>query len=864
MAPVAQSDIDLDSRTSSPQSRQISEPLHAPTTSTAQAKCPDCGEYFEAPEGASHDVSLKEHIATVHPHLARHSTHDDSLTEEEVQNGHGHEHEHEHEHAEEDEQHLKEHVEDGEYHEDHHEEYGDDAMDADELDAAEEAEHADDGYGGYEDDPEHHHANVDFDADVEADSDGDDASQSRRQFLSAEKRLYKRWNIHDVRNFSLDYDEVIAALVHDWDNAFSDTASLQKRNAIELPERPDPYKKARVDRGNFLEMTPIEDFLVDLRDPEKRSPEELYAITENAAHALATWQDEYFAVDSLYKLSIGQYEKLMVDPRKRVEDPDIEAEKKEALLYQYKYDAAKRKKNQEQDPWIQGGFRPTPTQVRKALKTTKFHPDITPNIDGWRSLHKFGIEYVPKYQDPPPEDAPSKATRTRKAAEMEAAAAADEARQAAAEEEDQYPAKRQTRSTRAVHEAVGGDPSVATPPQTPSAKGTTGRGRGRGTGRGRGRGRGGMGVGAGAGAATPSGPPSETSTPAPPHHTHNHVPTTTRGRGRGSRGGGRGRGSRGGGGGRAPSTTPIATPQQMSPAALTPAPTSRPSSVAPTPSQLAPLEPRPNGLPPMVSTMQQQHQQQHQKPAEMILDNDTEEELDPAEIERRDRARAEKIANSKNPRRTEAMLNHWARFNRAGRIRNPKRSKDEIEAARSEAAVRKATVPPKASGRKRKSPPLPGSATLINAGIAPAPGHHSHPGHLGPGPSHPGPGPGPAPGPAPGQLGHPVPPGGTPVQPPASGPLPLPGHPSLPPTPSHHPLGPGGPLAPHPQPRYTTPYPSAFGAIDPRGMGPFPPGPFQPPPPPARYQTPYPPDYFLPFGGHGNLPPPPPQPRRPT
>lgn len=838
MAPVAQSDIDLDSRTSSPQSRQISEPLHAPSTSTAHAKCPGCGDYVEAPEGASREVSLKEHIATVHPHLARHPPHDPLA--DEIPNG---------PHPEDEE------GEEGE----NQDEYGDDAIDADELEPAEaaeeaseeaeEAEHGDDGYGGYEDDPEHQ-ANIDFDAD----SDLDDASHSRRQFLSAEKRLSKRWNIHDVHNFSLDYEEVIAALGHDWDNAFSDPVSLQKRNAIELPERPDPYKKARVDRGYFLEMTPIEDFLVDLRDPEKRSAEELYAITENAAHALATWQDEYLAVDSLYKLSIGQYEKLIADPRKRVEDPEIEAEKKEAMLYQYKYDPVKRKKNQEQDPWIQGGFRPTPTQVRKALKTTKFHPDITPNIDGWRSLQKFGIEYVPKYQDPPPEDAPSKATRTRKAAEMEAAAAADEARQAAAEEEDHLPAKRQTRSTRAVHEAMGDQAATAaaTPPQTPS-KGTTGRGRGRGQGRGRGgRGRGGMGVGGTGAAAVPSGPPSEASTPAPSHH--HHLPTTTRGRGRGSRGGGRGRGK----GVRAPSTPTAAAPQQTSPAALTPAPTSRPSSVAPTPSQLAPLEPRPNGLPPMVSVQQ--------NPAEMILDDQVEEELDPAEIERRDRARAEKIANSKNPRRTEAMLNHWARFNRAGRIRNPKRSKDEIEAARSEAAVRKATVPPKASGRKRKSPPLPGSATLINAGIAPAPGpgHGPHPGH----PSHPG-GPGPAPpghpgpGPSPVHPGHSVPPTGTPVQPPASGPLPLPGHSSLPPTPSHHPLGPGGPLAPHPQPRYTTPYPSAFGAIDPRGMGPFPPGPFQPPPPPARYQTPYPPDYFLPFGGHGSLPPPPP-PRRPT
>lgn len=811
MAPVAQSDIDMESRTSgqdSPLRRQFSEPLHAPSTSTQafhspaptthQAKCPSCGEYFESSEEDPflHDENLKEHIATVHPHLAKISTHDDAADDEEVENGQVGDGDH-------DDEDVDEQQENGE------DEDGDDAIEAEDgtaegLKASEEANISED------EEEEDQGPALDDNTDHDADFPVEDNPPGRREFLSAEKRLYTRWNIHDPRNFAREYDDTIAELDQDWDYAFREAKSSKKRDVSEPPERPDPYKKTRADRGKFLELTPIEDFLVDLRDPEMHSPEELYAITANAAHALATWQDEYFAVDQLYKLSTGQYEKLTVDPRKKVEEPNVAADKQEATLYHYRYDAGKHKKNQEQDPWIQGGFRPTPTQVRKALKTTKVEPGITPNVDGWATLQKFGDEYVPKYQDPPPEDAPSKATRTRKAAEMEAAAAADEAARAA--EEEELPAKRQTRSSRFVQDGADGEE-----PSSPKAmRGGRGRGQARGQGRGRGRGRG--------AASTPSGGAHET--PISPVST----PSSTRGRGRGSgigRGNARG-GARGRGKGRAPSSTPIATPKQMSPAPPTTAPPSRPTSVAPTPSQLTPIEPMPNGG---FSTIAPSA---NPNPPEM--DFEEPEKLDPAEQERRDKARAEKIANSKNPRRTEAMLNHWARFNRAGRIRNPKRSKDEIEASRVEVASKKATNPPKVSGRKRKSPSLPGGTTMIHPGIAPAPG--------------------PLPAPTAAQLPAPAP---TQLHPaPGSGPsLPLPTHTSLHPPPGP-PLGPGGPLAPHPpQHRYTTPYPPHFGAIDPRGIAPYPSGPFQPPPPQPAYQTPYP-EYFIPFGtgpGHG-LPPP--------
>lgn len=845
MTPVAQSDIDVESRTSgqeSPLRRQFSEPLHAPSISTPtlhsrapvapQEKCPDCGEFFETSDEGN---GIKEHIATVHPQIARASEVQDDAADEEMAEANEHVDNEPVDEDDDDDGQQQENDEEGDVADGDEAIDGDDVM-AEDLNKPSEEAGADadgDDHGPVPDIPTTTGSEVDFGTDY-------NAPRGRQEFLSAEMRLYNRWDIHDARSFSQTYDDATVELNQDWEYAFKQAKVSKKRDSVEFPERPDPYKKARVERGKFLQLTPVEEFLVDLRDPETRSPEELYAITANVARVLATWQDEYFAVDRLYKLSTGQYEKLAPDPRKKVEDPDVTAAKKEAMLYQYKYDASKHKKGLDQDPWIQGGFRPTPTQARKAMKTAKIEPGTTPNIDGWRTLHKFGVEYVPKYQDPPPEDVPSKATRTRKAQEMEAAAAADEAaRQAAAEEEEEQQqrlaTKRQTRGGRIVLDGL--DDQEPDPSTSASTRGA-GRGRGqRGQGRGRGRGRGVM--------SSSSGAHSETPTPG-----DSQAPTRGRGRGTGVIRGTRGGNTRGGRGGkgRAP-TTPIGTPQQGSPAA-TPAPSSRPTSLAPGPSHLAPIEPMPNG-----GFVTMQPSKPHSAPGQP-------EQLDPAELERRERARAEKIANSKNPRRTEAMLNHWARFNQAGRIRQPKRSKDEIEAARAEAAAKKATQPPKIGGRKKKSPPVPGvNPPMANPGIAPAPAPPAPgpaPGHS---PGHPHPAPAPGPGPAPTAAPAPLP---APAPPPLlshptnAHPPPPASAPSFPlSAPAGHPLGPGGPLAPHP-PRYTTPY-SPFGHIDPRGIAHFPSGPFQPPPPQPQYQTPYPPDtFFIPFGnGPGaGLPPP--------
>ncbi|KAJ6144385.1 hypothetical protein N7470_008280 [Penicillium chermesinum] len=101
--------------------------------------------------------------------------------------------------------------------------------------------------------------------------------------------------------------------------------------------------------------------------------------------------------------------------------------------------------------------------------------------------------------------------------------------------------------------------------------------------------------------------------------------------------------------------------------------------------------------------------------------------------EEMDEIRRQKIMNSKNPKRTKAMLDHWERFNREGRIRNPKRSKAQIESDRTADEDKRASEAARAGGHRRRST----SISAMSAGnlapktlnpVAPMPG----PSHLAP------------------------------------------------------------------------------------------------------------------------------------
>ncbi|KAL4815165.1 hypothetical protein BDW67DRAFT_176469 [Aspergillus spinulosporus] len=561
---------------------------------------------------------------------------------------------------------------------------------------------------------------------------------------SIEKRLHNLWNIHDVRQFTKDYDENTNEMNETWATVFNEAKSGKKRNAPEFLQRPDPYKATKVGRGEFLEMAPLEDFLSQLRDPELRTSDELYAITENVAYALKVWQDEFLAIDKLQKLATRHNLKVTSDPRK-LERPQVFEDKKEAMLYGYKYDP-KEDKIGNQNPFLQGGFKPTPAQYRKMLQ--KVGPN-NPNPDGWRIISKFGVDHVPKFQNPPREDGIAKATRKRKAAELEAASRANESDEAAVTEAatpaepDQDPAKRRSRNRRQGDE-----------PNAENGRSSTPRGRG-----GRPRGR---------GAAR--------------------------------------------GGSRAASEAPLA-PAPVAGNTTGSTPVSEGLSQARTgASQLVPIEPAPNGGPATAPDA---------KPpaggAQGVLDAAEE-------------ARRQKIANSKNPKRTEAMLNHWARFNREGRVRNPKRSKAQIEADRAADAARKASEGAKLGikQKKKSASPALSNPPRVDAGLAPAP-------------------------PQPMQL----------APPPQLAPGPLP-HPHSHPPPHPHPHSHThthtsqlpSQLPPLAAPRGLAPYPPPH--LDPRPMPPFPlargPGPLHQPPP-QPYRTPYP-DYFNSPYGPPPLPPP--------
>ncbi|KAL3478787.1 hypothetical protein BJX99DRAFT_245340 [Aspergillus californicus] len=715
----------------SPLRRKFSEPIHAHSTSTQttpspspvshRPKCAWCGKLFETSPDVSGTEALKKHIAAVHPH------HED----EESQTYDG----------DDDDELLED--EDMPIAKENRSIRTMDSDDEDNADGIEdELAEAHELYDDEKErtDLEHDDAEVDGDGGVpEGDSDVALSNQlhefSREEnSVSIEKRLHNLWNIHDVRKFSEDYGEDTEEMSKTWTTVFHDTKRGKQQDSPEL-KRPDPYKTAKVGRGEFLELTPLEEYLSQLRDPELRSSDELYAITENVAYALKVWQDEFLAIDKLQKLATRHNLKITSDPRK-LEKSRVFQDKKEAMLYGYKYDP-KEDKVGLQNPFVQGGFKPTAAQYRKMV--LKAGPN-NPNPDGWRTITRFGIEHAPKFQNPPREDFVGKTTRKRKAAELEAATKSIDSDEAGAtdtpvpgELDHDYanPAKRRARTRRQAEDDQNAEFGIA---RTSATRGRGSRARGRGAAR---------------------------------------------------------------GGSRAASEAPLAPAPAIGafPAHSTLV-LDGSSQARPGTSQLVPIEPAPNGSSAVAST------------AQPLVGGVHDESIDPAEL-----ARRQKIANSKNPKRTEAMLNHWARFNKEGRVRNPKRSKAQIETDRAVEAVKRASEVPKVV-KKKSTSPADSLPPRYDTGIAPAPPPMHGPPLLAPGPhththSH--------------SHNHPH-------------------------THSTHlpPIAAGrAQLAPYPPP-----------ALDPRAVPAFPqlhrpPIAFQPPP--QQYRTPYP-DYYMTYGA--GLPPP--------
>jgi hypothetical protein len=474
----------------------------------------------------------------------------------------------------------------------------------------------------------------------------------------AKARLSRLWNVHDTRRFSANYEQEATKCEMDWDNAFNDPSNPRKRDAPEQISHPRPYKMARVGKGEFLpiQAQELENLVTMLRNAEKYTPEELYALTQSAALAMKAIQDEYLSLDKLYLLahrhkrdppSFELKRNQMQGHRKKAGPPlanvaqfDLDFEdRKEAMLYGYKHTyfnhneptAALRTM---QDPFAQGGFVPTPAHGKKLV--AKSTETGNRNLDRWTPMKRHGIEYHPQMYEPRPAPPQQKNTRKRKAAEVDVPTKTTER----AESQDDDETEEDTRhSTKRRTRGRGGKTVVAesAPPSDSNSRlgGGAGSGRGRGRGRGRGTGR--------------PGSSRATFEVAP-------APTQTSSRGRGRRGAAT----------LASSATPSAEISSFPAVAAT---------TAESPADHTPVTAKKEAL----------------------------------SAEAAEEARAQKIAKSKNPKRTKAMLDHWDRFNREGRIRNPKRSKAQIEQDRTVGGLDGAAdeVPkPSGHGRRKRSSSL--------------------------------------------------------------------------------------------------------------------------------------------------------------
>ncbi|PGH10188.1 hypothetical protein AJ80_07547 [Polytolypa hystricis UAMH7299] len=403
--------------------------------------------------------------------------------------------------------------------------------------------------------------------------------------IDVERRLSSFWNVDNVHQFTDDYDGEDDGIPELWKEEF---------DAI---ERPKAYETEIVADGKFLPITKSEIYTDILKNPETLSTEKLYAITANTAHALKIWQDEYLAIDKLTKRATRNSLKKTSNPRK-FEDPQVFEDKKEAALYGYKYDA-KESRIGCQDPFIQGGFKPTPTQLKKM----KANNPKSRNIDGWAPTVINGVEYIPGMRQP---EKPVK----RKAADIDVGVNGI----GETEYEENGRPKRITRFGGFRNPQTRETSQAATEPSSPVT-------------------------------AAPTPVP----TPAP----------ATRGR-RPRRPISRGM-----------STTPQLT---IPPPALA-------TATAPT---LA-YAPSPIGQPvargatevPITKSTSPTAPRSQTRASTPVYENPL---LDPKN--------QLKIQQSKNPKRTEAMIIHWAKFNSEGRTRNPKRTKAQIEADRAEAEKR--------------------------------------------------------------------------------------------------------------------------------------------------------------------------------
>ncbi|RAO71266.1 uncharacterized protein BHQ10_007278 [Talaromyces amestolkiae] len=618
--------------------------LSPPASDHHQINCPWCSEFFDAPEDGvfSAHNALKEHIALAHPRIANLSVREDEIKEEDsditmadhhdLVNGH-----------------LKGVLSS-------HAAVTAPATDADVTPIGSQT-------------PE---LGLSARAAESLDSKLHDLERQQVHAANAEKRLMKCWNLHDARKFNPDYDNTTADLEDTWCYIFDDSKSTNKKTNGKKLIRPDPYLSDTTEKGGFLKITPVDKYLDTLTNFESMPTDQLQAAAQNVYHALKTWQDEWMAIEDLSK-RVTTKPKKSSNPR-ALDPPEVFRDKKEAMLYGYKYDASihepkKREANNNettfkcQDPFVQGGFRPTAAQLRK-MQTEVGKNNSNP--DNFRTMTRNGQEYAPKFQDPPliPFDARGSTNRKRKLPQGEIAAlrhpSVHDSTTAFESDLDGQPFKRVTRSVNKTE-----NPQTQTAPPSPGTRPRGGKKR---------RGQ----------KAQPVNNTTITSQPTnlATNVAFQTVTSNTAG---------------------TPTDNTFSTANETAPSsrAITSPPADGMTSVSGseqadiTPAPMPALAPAAPGAPPALATLPQNLAE----PGEVLSE---------AELRRRD-----KIANSKNPRRTMAMLDHWGKFHKDGRTRKPKRTKEQMEADRLAEEARRANGqnPPRKRRRKAATSTVDSAAT---------------------------------------------------------------------------------------------------------------------------------------------------------
>ena len=186
-----------------------------------------------------------------------------------------------------------------------------------------------------------------------------------------------------------------------------DTNALWRANFGEK-ERPKLYTSGTTENG-FLPLSDPQNFVADL---DGMTNDQLWALGHNNCVAMLEAQNEYNELSELIANMTGN---ITVKNAQRYKDSDEFEERKEATLYQFRYEAPRPQLNRAnidditeyekhevrmfQEPFEQGGFVPTNTQYKAKLAKAK----DPRNIDGWKPTEKNGRMMVPKQQVHRPE-----------------------------------------------------------------------------------------------------------------------------------------------------------------------------------------------------------------------------------------------------------------------------------------------------------------------------------------------------------------------------------------------------------------------------------------------------------------------------